>query len=67
MKSETSIISKLSEVINKEKSNFEKKGGSLLDFYDKYPKIENKSSYNLPLKDTIGKILNDQLKFKDQI
>ncbi|MDY0083209.1 MAG: hypothetical protein RBR74_08525 [Ignavibacteriaceae bacterium] len=67
MERNKTITEKLSEVISKEKVHFGKSGGTLLDIYDKLLKIgiDTKSTYSLPLKDTIGKTFREQIQFKN--
>jgi hypothetical protein len=67
MKTEKTITEKLTEVIAKEKVHFAEKGGALTDIYTKFSKIgiETKSTYSLPLKDTIGKTFREQVQFKN--
>lgn len=67
MKTEKTITEKLTDVIAKEKNNFAEKGGTLTDIYAKFSKIgiDTKSTYSLPLKDTIGKTFREQVQFKN--
>lgn len=68
MKTEKTITEKLTEVIEKEKNQFAEKGGTLTEIYAKFLKIgiDTKSSYSLPLKDTIGKTFREQVQFKSE-
>lgn len=67
MKTEKTITEKLTEVIAKEKVHFAEKGGTLSEIYAKFSKIgiDTKSTYSLPLKDTIGKTFREQVQFKN--
>lgn len=68
MKDEKTVTEKLTEVIAKEKIHFAKKGGTLTEIFAKFSKIgiETKSTYSLPLKDTIGKTFREQMQFKSE-
>lgn len=67
MNTDKSLSEKLTEVIAKEKIHFTQKGGALSEIYAKFSKIgiDTKSSYSLPLKDTIGKTFREQIQFKN--
>ncbi len=67
MKKETQLIDKkLITTIDKESKRFGgKTSGRLEKFLDNMSKmgIESKSSYNLPLRDTIGKTLREKMQY----
>lgn len=60
-----STTEQLSELLAKESKRFAKKEGGLKKTYSKFSKIgiDTNSSYNFPLKDTIGKTFREQLQF----
>lgn len=66
MKEEITTTEKLIEVLAREKQKFAKIG-SLTEVYSKFSKIgiDTKSTYSLPLKDTIGKTFQEQIQFKN--
>jgi len=68
MKDKNSITKDLTKVLSKEQKQFAKKGNTLSGIYDKFFKlgIETKTTYSLPLKDTIGKTFNEQIQFKNK-
>jgi len=63
---ETLITEKFTALIAKETKEFAKKDGTLKDVFTKFSKIgiDTKSTYSLPLKDTIGLTFREQIKFK---
>ncbi len=60
------ITDRLTELIEKETKEFAKKDGALKEAFVKFSKIGivTKSTYSLPLKDTIGQTFREQIKFK---
>lgn len=67
MEIDTTTTEKLSEVLSKEKNHFADRRGVLSESYSKFSKIgiDAKSTYSLPLKDTIGKTFREQILFKN--
>lgn len=67
MEIDTRTTEKLSEVLSKEKNHFADRRGSLSESYSKFSKIgiDTKSTYSLPLKDTIGKTFWEHIQFKN--
>ena len=64
---ETQLITeKLTELIARETKEFAKKDGTLKEAFAKFSKIGivTKSTYSLPLKDTIGRTFREQIQFK---
>lgn len=53
--------------MTKEKKHFTEQSGDLSEIYAKLSKIgiDIKSTYSLPLKDTIGKVFREQIQFKN--
>ncbi len=62
---ETKVTEKLIEVISKESKVFAEKDSKLKGSFTKLSKmgINEKSTYTLPLKDTIGRIFREQTQF----
>jgi len=67
MKTEKILTEELKEVMTKEKKHFTEQSGDLSEIYAKLSKIgiDIKSTYSLPLKDTIGKVFREQIQFKN--
>ncbi len=67
MKTEKTLTEELKEVMAKEKKHFTEQRGALSEIYAKFSKIgiDTKSTYSLPLKDTIGKTFREQIQFKN--
>jgi hypothetical protein len=57
---------RLTELLAKETRKFAEKDSTLKGVYSKFSKmgIDTKSTYSLPLKDTIGKTFSEQLQSK---
>lgn len=68
MNKEKSITDKLNEVLEKESLRFPQKNSSLFEIYKKFSKlgIDTRSTFTLPLKDTIGRTFQELIKFKDR-
>ncbi len=57
------MVEKLKETLKQDSKKFAT--GRLTEFFNKYPHLNNvKPSYSIPLKDTIGKNLHDQMQHK---
>ena len=64
--SEKTTTEKLQEALRKESSKYVSEKGKLSESFAKFSKlgISTKSSYSLPLKDTIGKTFREQIQVK---
>lgn len=66
MSEKKSMEERLIDSLTKESKKFDQKEGKLSNSLEKLVKagIETKSTYSLPLKDTIGKTFREQIQFK---